>query len=91
MQDGQAGWDLEHALEESLAPAWERERRRALRAWALATAARVALALGALVVLSLPVCLMTGATLPWAFDAVIAVMMTAGAFSQKEGREHLRP
>jgi len=90
MQDGQAGWDLEHALEESLAPVWERERHRALRAWALATGARVALGLGALVALSLLVYLVTGAALPWTFYAFMGVIMTAGAFSQQEGREHLR-
>jgi hypothetical protein len=78
------------SLEEVLGSAWRRERRRALRKWAFATAARVLTALGALWALSFLLFVVFGMSLPWTFFALIGVLMSAGAFSQKEGREHLR-
>jgi hypothetical protein len=81
---------LTKSVEDVLAPAWARERRRALRHWAWPTAARVAGGLLCLWVLGLVLYLVFGLILRWTFFGFIGLLMTGAAFSQTEGREHLR-
>jgi len=82
---------LRRAVDEALEPAWPRERRRALQRWAWSTAGRVATGLVALCALGLVLHLMFGLTLPWVFYGFMGTLMAVLAFSQSEGREHLRP
>ena len=77
---------LAQAVDEALAPAWPHEHRRAIRRWRYATAGRVAGALLALWALGAVV----GMRLPWTFFGFMGVIMAMAAFSQTEGREHLR-
>jgi hypothetical protein len=81
---------IRRAVDEALAPVWIRERRRARRRWAWETAGRVVAGLAALGALALTVRIAMGVSVPWIFFACMAVLMTALAFSQSEGREHLR-
>jgi hypothetical protein len=78
------------AVDEVLDPAWPDERRRALWRWSYATIGRVAAGLLGLWALGFVMHLMVGLTLPWVFYGFMAVMMIMAAFSQEEGREHLR-
>jgi acyl-CoA synthetase (AMP-forming)/AMP-acid ligase II len=77
---------LGQAVDEVLDPAWPDERRRALRRWSYSTVGRVAAGLLALWAFGLII----GLTLPWTFYGFMGLMMTSAAFSQEEGREHLR-
>jgi len=77
---------LAQAVDEALEP----ERRRALRRWACATAGRVAVGLSALWAMALGLQHAVGLTLPWTFFGFMGSMMAALAFSQSEGRDHLR-
>jgi len=77
---------LARAVDEVLDPAWIDERRRALRRWSYSTIGRVAIGMLALWVFDL----LIGMALPWVFFVFMAVLMTGSAFSQEEGREHLR-
>ena len=82
--------DVRRAVDEALDRAWAHERRRALQRWRLSTAARVAFGLLVLLVLDLVMRLMFDMTLPWAFFGIMGTLMATLAFSQTEGREHLR-
>jgi hypothetical protein len=81
---------LAHAVDDVLDPAWEGERRQAMRRWAWATAGRVAGGLVVLWVLGLVMHFIVGLTLPWVFFGFMGVLMAVFAFSESEGREHLR-
>ena len=71
-------------VDETLDPRWDHERQRALRRWVASTLARV---VGGLLVLwGLVVVL----HLPWTFLGFMGFLLTALAFSQTEGRDHLR-
>jgi hypothetical protein len=71
-------------VDEALDPAWKHERQRALRRWVVSTVARVATGLLVLWVVG------SVLHLPWTFLGFMGFLMTALAFSQTEGRDHLR-
>ena len=77
---------LAQAVDEALDPAWPHERRRALRRWSYSTVGRVAAGLLGVWVLAFII----GMRLPWTFFGCMGSLMTLAAFSQAEGREHLR-
>jgi hypothetical protein len=77
-------------VDETLEPVWSCERRRALRRWRWETIGRVTGGLFALVGLSFAVHVMVGMGVSWTFLACMGFLMTVLAFSQTEGREHLR-
>lgn len=81
---------LAGAVDEVLDPAWEDERRRAVRRWAYCTAERVAGGLLALWALGLVMHFIVGLTVPWMSFGFMGVLMAVLAFSQSEGRTHLR-
>jgi len=81
---------LAQAVDAVLTPAWPDARRRALRRRSCATIGRVAGGLVGLWALGLVAHLVVGLTLPWIFFGCMGAMMTLAAFSQQEGREHLR-
>jgi hypothetical protein len=82
---------IQRAVDEALEPAWPHERHRALQRWRWATAGRITAGLATLFALGLALRLMFGMTLPWVFYGFMGALMTVLAFSQSEGREHLRP
>jgi hypothetical protein len=81
---------IREAVDEALGPAWPHERRRAIRRWVISTAGRVVGGLLVLWAIGFVVHLVAGMTLPWVFFVFVGFMMTILAFSQPEGREHLR-
>jgi len=85
-----SGEHVAQAVDEVLEPAWPDECRRALRRWSYATIGRVTGGLLGLWALEFVMHLMVGLTLPWIFYGFMGVMMTSAAFSQEEGRGHLR-
>ena len=80
---------IRRAVDEALEPVWAHERSRALRRWAWGTAGRVAVGMLSLAAVGVAVHLAFGRSLPWTFFAVTGALMSAAAFSQREGREHL--
>jgi hypothetical protein len=85
-----SGERMEQAVDDILEPVWVRERRRALRRWNFETGIRLAAGLLPLWGICLILWLAAGVTLPWSFLGFMTVLMTGAAFSQKDGREHLR-
>jgi hypothetical protein len=77
-------------VDQTLEPVWSYERCRALWRWRCETAGRVGAGLVALLILGIGVHLLVGVTVPWTFFGFTGFLMTVLAFSQTEGREHLR-
>jgi hypothetical protein len=85
-----SGERIEQAVDDILEPAWVRERRRALRRWRFETGVRLGAGLLPLWAMCLVLRLVVGVTMPWIFLGFMTALMTGAAFSQMDGREHLR-
>ena len=85
-----SGERIDEAVDEILEPAWARERRRALRRWRLETGVRLIAGLLALWAMCFVLRLVVGLALPWTFFGFMTLLMAGAAFSQTDGREHLR-
>ncbi len=85
-----SGERIDEAVDEILEPAWARERRRALRRWRLETGVRLIAGLLALWAMCVVLRLVVGLALPWTFFGFMTLLMAGAAFSQTDGREHLR-
>jgi hypothetical protein len=61
-----------------------------MRRWTFETGIRLVAGLLALWSMCLVLRLLVGLTMPWTFFAFTTALMAGAAFSQKDGREHLR-